>query len=387
MQTTPEPQPRPRRSDRYRPPEEPAAEQRVCPEPDRPLTRPTPAQRQLPLNEESRTPRRPRPSAEVLARNAAYAAQAYEQSGNAQPQRPSGDARPAPQAAPYPRPQQMPQAAPYQYSQQMPQAAPYQRPQQVPQPPRYGNPYAAPQPIPAPQPAAAPEPAPSPIPAWLTSVPVFVVLILLFGALLTGKIMMGNYLTEQRDAREAAYQQVVTAHPLQYESLIRQYAAEYNLQPAFVSAIILNESSFSTAAESGVGARGLMQLMPDTAEWIAHKLDMDSTYSADLLWDAETNIRFGCWYLNYLSKLFGGDPVTVASAYHAGQGEITSWLANSTYSPDGRTLQVENMPEGPTRTYAGRVIRDYAIYDALYFQVFNRADAGDVPADHMLSAR
>lgn len=215
----------------------------------------------------------------------------------------------------------------------------------------------------------------------------FVVLILLVGALLTGKIMMGNYLTTQQEAREAAYQRVLTAHPMQYRGLIEQYAAAYNLQPAFVSSIILNESSFSTGAESGVGARGLMQLMPDTAEWIAHKLGMDASYSDNLLWDAETNIRFGCWYLNYLSKLFGGDPVTVASAYHAGQGEITSWLANSAYSPDGRTLQVENMPEGPTRTYAGRVIRDYAIYDALYFQAFNRADAGAVPDGDMLSAR
>lgn len=377
MQTSPEPQPRLRRSDRYRPSEEPADEKRVCPEPDRPLTRPTPAQFQLPSSEPSPAPRRVRPSAEVLARNAEYAAQAYEQSERAKPPRSSAYTASHTPASVRPEP----------YAQPTQQPVPYQRPQMAPQSQRYGNPYVAFQPAAVPQPAAAPEPAPSPIPAWLTGVPMFVVLILLVGALLTGKIMMGNYLTTQQEAREAAYQRVLTAHPMQYRELIEQYAAAYNLQPAFVSSIILNESSFSTGAESGVGARGLMQLMPDTAEWIAHKLGMDASYSDNLLWDAETNIRFGCWYLNYLSKLFGGDPVTVASAYHAGQGEITSWLANSAYSPDGRTLQVENMPEGPTRTYAGRVIRDYAIYDALYFQAFNRADAGAVPDGDMLSAR
>ena len=151
---------------------------------------------------------------------------------------------------------------------------------------------------------------------------------------------------------------------------IEQYAAENNLQPAYVAAIIRNESSFRTNAESSVGARGLMQVMEDTAEWIAHKLDVKE-YSYDMLWDAETNIRFGCWYLGWLSKLFRGDPVAVTAAYHAGQGQVNTWLGDSAISSDGSTIALENLPEGNTKTYVERVTRTYAVYDALCYHMFN----------------
>ena len=93
------------------------------------------------------------------------------------------------------------------------------------------------------------------------------------------------------------------------------------LAPAYVAAIIRNESSFQPRAESAVGARGLMQLMPDTAEWIAHKLGVEG-YAFERMYDPASNIRFGCWYLNYLSKMFLGNPVCVTAAYHAGQGQV-----------------------------------------------------------------
>ena len=211
------------------------------------------------------------------------------------------------------------------------------------------------------------------LPRWMTGVTVALILLVLAGV--AGCFAAQAWLTQRQQARESAYAQIVINHPLQYRDLIEKYAAEYNLQPAFVTAIILNESSFNTRAESSVGARGLMQLMPDTAEWIAHKLGQDSTYQVDLLWDAETNIQYGCWYLNYLSKQFGGDPVTVTSAYHTGQGEVSSWLQNRTYAPDGKALSLDSMPDGPTKTYAGKVTRDYGIYDALYYHVFNEETA------------
>lgn len=102
--------------------------------------------------------------------------------------------------------------------------------------------------------------------------------------------------------------------------------------------IILNESSYRTDAESSVGARGLMQLMPDTAEWIAGKLDVEN-YSFAMMYDAETNLRFGTWYLGYLGKLFQGDPTLVACAFHAGQGEVRGWLSDPALSEDGVTLK------------------------------------------------
>lgn len=227
------------------------------------------------------------------------------------------------------------------------------------------------------------------MPRWITACIVGLMFVSL--ALLAAQNMMQAFLTQRQQARDAAYQAVVDAHPMYYTDLIARYAGEYNLRPAFVTAIILNESSFRTDAESNVGARGLMQLMPDTAEWIAGKLDV-SGYSFERMYDAESNIRFGTWYLNYLSKLFRGDPVAVACAYHAGQSTVASWLSDRSISPDGITLPLENLPNGPTKTYAGRVTQDYGIYDALYFHVFNQDDeesgsAGLVPVSDGLSAR
>lgn len=232
-------------------------------------------------------------------------------------------------------------------------------------------------PIPAPAAAEAPPPVmarpkPAPrrtekrkLPLWITAG--IIVLLILLLALLAAQNLMQAYIVQQQNAREAAYQKIVDNHPIYYKDLIDQYAAENNLQPAFVAAIILNESSFRTDAESNVGARGLMQLMPDTAEWISGKLG-DSYYSFDHMWEAEQNIRYGCWYLNYLSKLFRGDPVTMASAYHAGQTTVTGWLSDPAMSPDGLSLSLSGMKDGPTKTYAGRVTQAYAIYDALFYQ-------------------
>lgn len=227
------------------------------------------------------------------------------------------------------------------------------------------------------------------MPWWITACIIGLMFVSL--ALLAAQNMMQAWLTQRQQAREAAYQAVVDAHPMYYTDLIARYSEEYNLRPAFVTAIILNESSFRTDAESNVGARGLMQLMPDTAEWIAGKLDV-SGYSFERMYDAESNIRFGTWYLNYLSKLFRGDPVAVACAYHAGQSTVASWLSDRSISLDGMTLPLENLPNGPTKTYAGRVTQDYGIYDALYFHVFNQdpeesSGTGSVSVSADLSAR
>ena len=197
---------------------------------------------------------------------------------------------------------------------------------------------------------------------------------------LTAQLLMSAYLV-RRDQQHLAEQQAVDAqYPLSYSDLILRTSSEYNLSPALVASIIRNESSFRPMAESSVGARGLMQLMPKTAEWIAHKLRLDSEYRFDQMYDPATNIRYGCWYLDYLSTLFRGDPLCVVCAYHAGQGEVSSWLSNPLYSTDGKTLKLDSLPDGPTKTYAGRVTRDYGIYLAKYFRPAASDAAGPDPA-------
>lgn len=170
-----------------------------------------------------------------------------------------------------------------------------------------------------------------------------------------------------QSARQAEQERVVKNHPLYFRSAIEDTASRYNLQAAYVSAIIKNESSFRTDARSNVGALGLMQLMPDTAEWIAGKLG-DAQYSFERLADGKMNMEYGCWYLNFLSNRFWGDPILTTAAYHTGQGKVANWLSDKNISQDGRSIALDNMPDGPTKTYVRRVLEAYAIYDALYFR-------------------
>ena len=209
------------------------------------------------------------------------------------------------------------------------------------------------------------------VPKWLS---VSLICFAVFLAVsFTAQMLMQAYLTRRQDQHRAEQQAIDDSYPLMYGDLILKYSREYNLSPALIAAIIMNESSFRPTVTSGVGARGLMQLMPDTAEWIAHKLRLEN-YHFDQMYEPVYNIQFGSWYLNYLASLFHGDPLCVVCAYHAGQGEISSWLSNPLYSTDGKTLNTENLPDGPTKIYAGRVTRDYGIYLAKYYTQ-NTADS------------
>ena len=202
------------------------------------------------------------------------------------------------------------------------------------------------------------------LPVWLAAIlgsALFLVL-----SCLTAQLLMRAYLARQAVQHAREQRAILANYPMEYRDLIEAGAEEFNLNPAFVTAIIRNESSFQPRAESSVGARGLMQLMPDTAEWIAGKMKI-SGYAFERMYDPESNIRFGCWYLRYLASLFHGDPVCVACAYHAGQGQVNAWLSDSSLSQDGISLNLSKMADGPTKTYAGRVIRAYGIYEALYF--------------------
>ena len=168
--------------------------------------------------------------------------------------------------------------------------------------------------------------------------------------------------------RAVAEQKLVNNHPYQYRELIEREAAANNLHPAFVAAIVLNESSFNPKAESDVGARGLMQMMPDTAEWVHGKMGLKDEYNFDQMYDAETNVHYACWYLAFLSERFHNDPILVSAAFHAGQNTVQNWLNDSRYSADSQTISLAQMAEGPTKTYATRVLKAYATYRRLYYE-------------------
>lgn len=154
----------------------------------------------------------------------------------------------------------------------------------------------------------------------------------------------------------------VQLFPMKYEAEIRSNAAENGLDPALPAAVILAESSYMPDAVSDANAQGLMQLLPSTAEWVAGKCD--EVYQENSLFDPNTNIQYGCWYLGYLTRRFNGDLTCAVAAYHAGQGTVDKWLANPEYSADGATLR--QIPSATTETYVKRVLKYYEKYRELY---------------------
>ena len=190
-------------------------------------------------------------------------------------------------------------------------------------------------------------------------------LVLVLAAVMLG-VANGNMkrLMDSREKAAQEYQALVDRHTVRYREWIEKYAAENDVHPAFIAAIILRESSYNPAAESRVGARGLMQVMEDTYEFVNGKLNDGAQWSD--MYDAETNIRYGCWYIGYLSRIFNGDPIKIACAYHAGPNNVKLWAMK--YAADGVNLRVEDIPMEDTRYYAGKVMNAYAIYFQHYYK-------------------
>jgi len=150
--------------------------------------------------------------------------------------------------------------------------------------------------------------------------------------------------------------------PLEYEELIYRYSELYDLDPYLVMGLIRAESSFISDAVSPVGARGLMQIMPNTAEWLAEDR-MGINFHVDDLFNPAYNIRMGTYYLRLLLNMFE-EQDTALAAYNAGMGNVGNWLQDERYSADGRTLHT--IPFSETRYYVPRVNRYMEIYRELY---------------------
>lgn len=153
-----------------------------------------------------------------------------------------------------------------------------------------------------------------------------------------------------------------TQYPRQYNELVEKYSAEFDVPEPLIYAIIYNESDFDREAISNAGAKGLMQLMPDTFDWVAERLG--ETTSADNITDAETNIKYGTYYLSYLYNRFE-DWKTVIAAYNAGPNKVADWLLDSRYSEDNKTLK--SIPIEETKNYVNRVSQVQTQYEEIYY--------------------
>lgn len=161
---------------------------------------------------------------------------------------------------------------------------------------------------------------------------------------------------------DEAKEETMPAYPVAYADLIRSHAAANGLDPAYVASVIMAESSYRSDAVSSVNAQGLMQIMPSTGEWIAGKFD--ESYTDGCLFDPETNIKYGCWYLGFLMNRYDGDMRCSSAAYHSGQGTVDDWLKDSRYSFDGKTLDV--IPGSNADTYVNRILEYYEEYEKIY---------------------
>jgi peptidoglycan lytic transglycosylase len=142
-------------------------------------------------------------------------------------------------------------------------------------------------------------------------------------------------------------------YPLEYETIVRTHARNYDLQPALLAAVIYQESKFRADARSSSGAIGLMQLLPDTARGIALRTG-GTRFQVDDLYDPDINVRYGCWYLRHLLRKYG-DEKTALAAYNAGQRNVDTWLRNGDGIRFGETRhyvkRVEELKEIYRRTY------------------------------------
>lgn len=151
-------------------------------------------------------------------------------------------------------------------------------------------------------------------------------------------------------------------YKLAYPEEIKASAGEFGLDPYLVAAVIFAESSGNPAAVSPKGAVGLMQIMPDTGDWIAEKLSL-ADHSTEKLTEASHNIRLGCWYLAYLLDKYGDDREIALAAYNAGPGNVDKWLGDERYGENGK---LTNIPFEETRNYVARVKAALKKYTELY---------------------
>ena len=155
-------------------------------------------------------------------------------------------------------------------------------------------------------------------------------------------------------------------HPKSYSAYVRQYAYEFNVPESIIYAVIKVESDFDPNAESGVGARGLMQMMPSTFEELTSDAYLGDNLSADELFDPEVSIKYGTYYLSYLHSYFDHNWDTAIAAYNGGMGNVSKWLADPAYS-DGEG-NLTSIPFEETRNYVSKVKKEIESYKKLYYE-------------------
>ncbi len=152
------------------------------------------------------------------------------------------------------------------------------------------------------------------------------------------------------------------ALPLKHEDIIRQQASAKGIDPSLVAAVIYAESKFRDQT-SHAGARGLMQITPATAKYIA-KLSGGTAFEQGDLATPQVNISYGVYYLRYLMRRYGDNTVLALAAYNGGEGNVDRWVGEAAMAE--RAFGTGDIPFAETREYVGRVLEARADYRRKY---------------------
>lgn len=161
-------------------------------------------------------------------------------------------------------------------------------------------------------------------------------------------------------------------YPIHYQEQIQQYAETYAVDPMMVAAIIRVESNFKPQKTSVKNARGLMQIIPSTANWLIELKQLQSIDEEALLQE-DMNIQIGTLYLSVLEQQFQAqlqnvskddEVALLAAAYNAGPGNVSVWLKEGIWN--GKSDQVSEIPFGETRHYVRRIMYYYYKYKDFY---------------------
>ena len=148
-------------------------------------------------------------------------------------------------------------------------------------------------------------------------------------------------------------------YPTLYEALFKNAAWHADVEESWVYGLVRQESRFSPSATSHSGAKGLMQLMPTTAQWMAMRTDL-TAYHQDKISDIETNVSLGTKYMAYVLSMMK-DQVVATAAYNAGPNRVKQWklLADP-------TIYIETIPIDETRDYVQKVMANTYLYGLVH---------------------
>lgn len=150
--------------------------------------------------------------------------------------------------------------------------------------------------------------------------------------------------------------------PLAYSDVIREQAVEKHLDPGLIAGVIYAETKFDPRPSSA-GAEGLMQILPQTAEFLARRSGATTFHVSDL-GTPSVNIAYGSYYLRYLLDRYGGQNVLALAAYNAGETNVDRWVAD--LRQEGRPLTISEIPFPQTQAYVEKVLRAQQQYRRTY---------------------